>query len=601
MPLRILVVDDIAASREALCTLVRDLGHQTLEAASGREALARVERDGPDLMLLDLLMPDIDGFEVSWRTRELTAGRWLPVIVTSSLEGHEHFIHALESGADDYLSRPINAALLQAKLHHYARVLALQGRVGALARRQRDILDNILDPVVTLDADGVVVEFNRAACGLADRRGRPLASGMTCTDLLGVTLAQLAQRRELELRRLGAAPFAAEVGLGEWRDGDKAQYTLMLRDITEQRQVQRMKDEFLATVSHELRTPLTSVMGALGLLAGGAAGELPPRALQLAQVARRNGERLGRLVDDILDLTKLEGDHLALHLRPQAPWPLLQEAMTSNQGFAERAGVRLVLEAWPADSPPPELRLDGDRFLQVMANLLSNAIKHSPPGASVRVGARPEAAGLCISVRDQGPGVDPRLRARMFEKFSQADGTDRRAQGGTGLGLYIARMLVERMGGRIRADEVTGPGASFSLVFPTASAGAEPPPALLLHVDVDAQMRERVAQWLAPAGRVEGVPRLAQAQPWLAEAALLIGNPQGQGAADGFCADLRRAADGRPVLLYGDSVDRSFCDRMQLPWLSPSRTNAADLLAWVQRALAARRAGSADPTPETTR
>ena len=303
-------------------------------------------------------------------------------------------------------------------------------------------------------------------------------------------------------------------------------------------------------------------------------------------MARRNGERLGRLVDDILDLTKLEGGHLMLHLRTQSPWPLLQEALAAHQGFAARAGVQLVLEPWDADAlgPLPELRLDADRFLQVMANLLSNAVKHSPSGQVVRVGLHPRPGALCVTVRDQGPGIPASLRPRMFEKFSQADGTDRRAQGGTGLGLYITRMLVERMGGRIRADDVPS-GASFSVAFPLASA--RPAPALpgLVHVEADPQTRQRVARWLDGRCRVDGVGRLAQAEPLQARAALFIGNPQGQGSADEFCDALRRLAQGRPVLLYGDSVDQAFCDRVRLPWLAPSRSGADELRDWVRRAL----------------
>ena len=468
-PLQILVVDDMLASRRALCALVAELGHVAVGADSGHAALALVQHQRPDLVLLDLLMPDMDGFEVTRRMRGLTADRWLPVIVTSSLQGEEHFIHALESGADDYLLRPVSAGLLQAKLRHYGRVLALQSRLSTLAQRQRDILDNILDPVLTLDARGLVAELNLAALALADRDGRTLATGMACEAVFDCTLPELLGRREVQLQRAGGGSFSAELGLSEWRDDARVQVTLVLRDLTERREVERMKDEFLATVSHELRTPLTSVLGALGLLAGGAAGALPAAALPLADVARRNGERLSRLIDDILDLTKLEGDRLVLHLRQQPLAPLLREALAANQGYAHQGGVTLVAEG--LDEAAPEARIDADRFLQIMDNLLSNAIKHSPSGDTVRVSLAATSGGVRVSVRDCGPGIDPRFRARMFEKFSQADGTDRRAQGGTGLGLYITRMLVERMGGRISADAVVGAGAAFSVVF-TAAATA---------------------------------------------------------------------------------------------------------------------------------
>jgi signal transduction histidine kinase len=348
-------------------------------------------------------------------------------------------------------------------------VLALQGQLSSLAQRQSDILDNILDPVLTLDAAGRVEEFNRAARTLADCRGQPLADGAPCSALFGMELSALLAQRECRLHRVGGEEFVAEVGLSEWREHGRVHFTLVLRDLTEQRQVERMKDEFMATVSHELRTPLTSVLGAVGLLAGGAAGTLPAPALSLLEVARRNGTRLGRLIDDLLDLTKLAGDRLVLHQRPQLLAPLLREALTANQGYADRAGVRLAAEG--LDARPVEVRLDADRFQQVMANLLSNAIKHSPVGETVQVQLAPAPQGVRVTVRDRGPGIDPRFRARMFEKFSQADGTDRRAQGGTGLGLYITRMLVERMGGRIAADDVPS-GASFSLWLPVDEAAA---------------------------------------------------------------------------------------------------------------------------------
>jgi signal transduction histidine kinase len=512
MALDILVVDDIPASRHALCALVAALGHAATEADSGQAALNAVRQRLPDLVLLDLLMPGLDGFEVTRRLRELTTDRWLPVIATSALQGDEHVIHALRSGADDYLARPVNPALLEAKLRHYGRVLALQSRLSSLAQRQRDIHDNILDPVLTLDADGTVAELNRAALALRRQDGQPLVVGTPCEGVFGLALPDLLARRECRVHGASGQPYPAELGLSEWRDEGTVHYTVVLRDLTERRQIERMKDEFLATVSHELRTPLTSVMGALGLIAGGATGALPAAARPLAEVARRNGERLGRLIDDILDLTKLEGDRMALHLRPQPVRPLLREALAANRGYAARSGVTLQLDpptdttettgtTDTTDAPEPEVALDADRFLQVMANLLSNAIRHSPAGETVRVALQRDRGGLRITVRDRGPGIAPAFRHRLFEKFSQADGTDRRAQGGTGLGLYITRMLVERMGGRIAVDPPDGDGAALSVWFALAPAGVPALPVLPHTAADNAALRQ------APAGQPVGTPK----------------------------------------------------------------------------------------------
>jgi len=177
MPLQILVVDDILATRRELCALVVELGHHAVGADSGEGALRLMQEQRPDLVLLDLLMPDMDGFDVTRRMREQTQRSWLPVIVTSSYQGEEHFIHALENGADDYLVRPVSPVLLQAKLRHYAGVLALQSRLSTLLQRQRDILDNILDPVLTLDAQGCLTELNQAALALTNAAGLPLMAG----------------------------------------------------------------------------------------------------------------------------------------------------------------------------------------------------------------------------------------------------------------------------------------------------------------------------------------------------------------------------------------------------------------------------------------
>jgi CheY-like chemotaxis protein len=197
--LRVLVADDIEASRLHLCELLRAVGHQPQGVDSGSAAIEQVRAQTPDVVLLDLLMPGMDGFEVTRRIREVTMDRWLPVIVTSSLEGEEHFIHALSHGADDYLARPISAGLLEAKLRHYARVLGLQSRLAAMAQRQRAIHDNILDAVITFDDTGLIEESNPAAARLFACGDRPL-TGQLVENAVGTPLP------ELRLDRAGASP-----------------------------------------------------------------------------------------------------------------------------------------------------------------------------------------------------------------------------------------------------------------------------------------------------------------------------------------------------------------------------------------------------------
>lgn len=581
--LRILVVDDTDSSRLDLCRLVRELGHEVYEASSGMAALEQALAQTPDVVLLDLLMPDMNGFEVTQRLHTMVTQRWLPVIVTSSLQGEQHFIEALHQGADDFLARPINPEMLEAKLRHYGKVLGLQSRLAAMAQRQRAIHDNILDAVITLNGAGVIEESNLAATGIFGIGAEHLL-GQRCEAVIGANLTDLLAQRELSLVRADGTRFPAEVANSEWSESGRVRHTIVIRDLTERQRVDRMKDEFLATVSHELRTPLSSVLGALSLLAAGAAGALPEAAKPLAEMATRNGERLGRLIDDILDLTKLEGNQLLMHVKPSDLTPLLREALNANQGYAQRAEVKLCGDF---SESGPQVQIDADRFLQAMANLLSNAIKHSAPGDTVRVSIEESATHVRVKVRDQGPGIAPEFRAHMFEKFSQADGSDRRAQGGTGLGLYITRMLVERMGGSVEVDSVAGVGATFILVFPIAGAVTTNSEPRVLHIDCDFDARKRVADWLSPMCAVTTLADLQQAQeqsPHLMPT-LILADPQAQGSAEAFCSELKRIGQGCSILLYSDSVDANFAQRMGFEWLQKSGVGQQTMQDAVRSAL----------------
>jgi PAS domain S-box-containing protein len=556
--LRVLVADDIVGSRETLMQGVTALGHEALAAGSGAETLAMVERLHPDLVLLDLLMPDIDGFEVTRRLREQVADRWLPVIVTSSLHGESHFIHALSRGADDFLSRPVNPALLEAKLRHYARVLGLQARLASPALRQRAIHESIAEAVVTVDGRGRVTELNRAATTLFGAE----AVGRSLYDLTGQDPDELESQTEIELRPADGRVVPLAVTAGHWTLGDERFTTFALHDLSERYRMERMKDEFLATVSHELRTPLTSILGSLGLLMAGAAGPLPPGAQELASVARRNGDRLSGLIDDVLDLTKLEGNRMVLQSRVCALDALVAEAVEANTGYAQRGGVLL---AWDCVARAPQARVDPDRFLQIMANLLSNAIKHSVAGQTVRTRLSGGPGGWRIEVIDQGPGIAPAFRERLFDKFAQADSSDRRAIGGTGLGLYITRLLVQRMGGRILVESEPGQGATFSVLLPPHD-----PDRWRLIVARDHQRLQRLTQWVGALGPVQTATEIDAARALVAREgppAAVVADPQGQGPADAFCQALKGLAPARAIVLCGDTIDDDFARTQGLDWI----------------------------------
>jgi PAS domain S-box-containing protein len=250
-------------------------------------------------------------------------------------------------------------------------------------------------------------------------------------------------------------------------DGITYRVVGILDDITDRKEesnrVERLKDEFVATVSHELRTPLTSITGALGLLVANAAGTLPASAMRLLTIAQSNGQRLVRLVNGILDMEKIESGKVVFVLKRVKILSLVEKTIDANRAFAAGYGVRLRLDDGSAAG---EIRGDPDWLAQVVTNLLSNAIKFSPQGEEVVIAVEKRGGAVRISVRDHGHGIPENFKARVFEKFAQADTSDARQKGGTGLGLSIVKQIVTQLGGEVGFDDAPGGGAIFHVELP---------------------------------------------------------------------------------------------------------------------------------------
>lgn len=236
---------------------------------------------------------------------------------------------------------------------------------------------------------------------------------------------------------------------------------VVFRDVSQRREMDRMKQEFISVISHELRTPLTSIRGALGLVAGGALGELPPRAAHMVEIATSGSIRLGRLVNDILEIERLDTGMLPLTVRTHDVAAACKEAVVATSGMAQAAGVRLTLG--PASG---RVRADRDRLVQVLINLVGNAVRFSDPGDAVLLGAEPVGDQIEFSVSDTGRGIPPDKLEAIFGRFSQVNSSDTREKGGTGLGLAICRGLVEQMGGRIWVESTLGQGSTFRFELP---------------------------------------------------------------------------------------------------------------------------------------
>lgn len=347
----------------------------------------------------------------------------------------------------------------------------------AAQRRLQAIFDNASEGIVILDADGRVDSLNQAASRIFGHTDESLRQQDGCQSLFSRTDRSEDCYRHLLSPDDSVMAHFVEV-LGKRRDGttfpmeitasrvdidDRRLFIWMVRDITERKALERMKNEFVSTVSHELRTPLTAIRGALSLIAQGVTGPQSEQQKQLVDIAANNSERLLRLINDILDIEKIESGKLNFRIQPLFANELAQQALTMNQTYADQHQVQFRLEALAEDV---RFEADADRLLQVLTNLLSNAAKFSPRNTAVTLAIQATTNEVRYSVSDSGPGIAADYQPHIFEKFSQGDSSDARQRGGTGLGLSISKALVEQMGGRIGFETWPGQGTRFDVSFP---------------------------------------------------------------------------------------------------------------------------------------
>lgn len=364
-----------------------------------------------------------------------------------------------------------------------ARDIGLKKRAEEALRDQAQhiqaILDNVIDGIITIDERGAVASFNQAAERIF---------GYLPAEVLGQNVKMLMPEpyhsehdgylssyratgvervigtgREVVGRRKNGDTFPMDLAVSEISHDGKCMFVGLVRDITERKRVEQMKIEFVSTVSHELRTPLTSIAGALGLLIGGAMGELPAAVKPLLEIAHKNSLRLTHLINDLLDMEKIAAGKMHFDMQLLPLTPLVEQTLAANKGYGELRQVRFEL-AKPVDDV--EVRVDSQRLQQVLANFLSNAAKYSPEGERVEVSIERRGTRVRVAMRDRGPGIADEFRPRIFQKFSQADSSDTRQKGGTGLGLAISKELVEHMEGTVGFDSVAGEGATFWAELP---------------------------------------------------------------------------------------------------------------------------------------
>jgi PAS domain S-box-containing protein len=333
-------------------------------------------------------------------------------------------------------------------------------------------LASVGDAVLTLNDVGIVEDANPAAavlfgiletdlCGKHISELLPSALSLSHPD---GRLAPVSARHDIAVHSDGRR-IAVVLHVSEVRLADRTVYAVALTDWTAVKQAETAKREFVSVVSHELRTPLTSIRGALGLIAAQKTGPLTPATANLVQIAQKNSERLVKLVNDILDMEKLESGRFELDLQRFDLEPVLADTINANTAYAARFGVSFTLTV---DSRLRPVLADPDRFLQIMANLLSNAAKFTRPDTAVHIHAAANGNFARVQVRDHGTGIPASLRSSLFEKFAQGNNSNTREREGSGLGLSISRQLARRMNGEVGVLASTPDGSTFFVDLPFA-------------------------------------------------------------------------------------------------------------------------------------
>jgi PAS domain S-box-containing protein len=495
----ILSVDDNPANRYVRSRALREAGFQVIEAGTGQAALDAVAARMPDLVLLDMKLPDISGLEVCRRIKQDPRTRRIPVVhisVTYVTEGAE--ATSLDAGADIYLAEPVGSHEIASAVRTLLRLRETETGLAAAEERLRLATESA--GIATWDIDmasGDAVwsrkfyamlgyELTRPpswdawlARARPDERGALVAAMERSRDGLPFSLEHWIVRADTGEERCiapygtvhsdrGGAParlVGVAIDITEKHRSEQERVELLKKAQAAQRAAEeagRVKDEFLAVLSHELRTPMSAMIGWLELIRTGRL--TPEQHVTALDTIERNARLQTQLVNDLLDVSRIVSGKMELESRAVRLDEVLENALrTARIAAAEK---QIQLQA-PAALGACVVRGSPERLQQVFTNLLSNALKFTPRGGRVEVRAELEGGEARISVNDNGEGIGPDLLPHVFDRFRQADSSSRRRHGGLGLGLAIVRSLVELHGGRVSVESAgTGRGARFTVALP---------------------------------------------------------------------------------------------------------------------------------------
>lgn len=502
-PSRLLVVDDDVGAIEMLRHTLRGLG-EVRAAGDGESAMELVKTWRPDLILVDVLMTGMDGFELCSRIHAIAGLGHVPVVFVTRLSDAQYETRALEMGAADFIAKPYSPSILKARIRNLLElkrrtdieltVMASQGQRLA-ADRLAAVVEGASDGIVTINATGHIALMN-AAAGRMLNTDHLSAPGQAATALIGSRIPGLkldspAPPLGVLLPQQTGPDLPAEVSISSVGEGNMRLTTLMFRDVTDRHLLlaessarcaaeaaNRTKALMISYVAHEIGNPLNCILSFAYLLGNDSAAPLSaPQAHRLSMI-ELGCMQLNSLVKDLSALGHFELGKLHVKRQPIDVAAVIDAALQTTSALAQHTGVELVTGELPSSGTCAVG--DPDRLRQCLINLISNGIKYNTPGGRVQVEVRGHANTLEITISDTGAGMNEEQVAHLFEPFNRL-GRESTTMPGTGLGLVITRQLIDAMGGRLSVTSCVNEGSCFAIHLPldmAGTAGAEATPAV---------------------------------------------------------------------------------------------------------------------------
>ena len=492
---RILIVDDENLNRVRVSDMIRTLGYEVETARDGSEAMRKI-RDNIDLVLLDVVMPGMDGFEVTRRIRDDAATRDIPIIMVTGLESKTDRLRAVEAGANDFIAKPVDVTELRVRAASLLRMKRAQDALRQSELTFRTLVSNIpgaayqgsckngkqttrflsndIKSITGYSPEELAGNDSRAYTGIIHPEDRRIVAA-TILDCVNkrkpYTLEYRIVRVDGSVRWVHDRGQSVSTGSDAPRRLDGVVFDITERKEAEEKLKEAMatKSNFLSMVSHELRTPLTAITASLGIVADGSIGPVNDKQKRCLTIAELNLDRLTRLINDVLDLQKLDADRMNLHIKEDDINEAAREVHETFARVAEDKGLALTMRL--ADDLP-RVNFDRDQIVRVLVNITDNAMKYTDQGSITLATARFDNV-IRVSVTNTGAGIKEEDIPRLFERFEQLDSPKKRKQGGTGLGLAICKEIISQHKGKIWAESEVGEETTFHFILPIKERRAD--------------------------------------------------------------------------------------------------------------------------------